>query len=70
MIWYVSSKTGNDASDGRSLETAFKTPQRAVEAAGAGDTILIVPGAYGQDLPQRISTARAANVTVGVVGAD
>jgi hypothetical protein len=68
MIWYVSSKQGNDAQDGRSLATAFKSLQRAVEAAAAGDTILIAPGAYDQDLAARVGAARAANIVVAVAG--
>jgi hypothetical protein len=70
MIFYVSSKTGSDANDGRSLETAFKSLAHATGAASAGDTILLVPGSYGQDLPQQVNAARVAGLTVGVVGAD
>ncbi|MGH6750147.1 MAG: hypothetical protein ACRECI_12635 [Methyloceanibacter sp.] len=68
MIWYVSAKQGNDADDGQSLATAFNSVGRAVEAASPGDTILIVPGAYDQDLPARIAAARAANIIVAVAG--
>ena len=68
MIWYVSSKQGDDAHDGHSLATAFKSLARAVEAASAGDTILIAPGTYDQDLPARVSAARAANIVVAVAG--
>ncbi|MBK5198636.1 MAG: DUF1565 domain-containing protein [Methyloceanibacter sp.] len=70
MIWHVSSKTGNDASDGRTPPTAFKSLQHAVDVAKAGDTILIAPGAYDQDLPARVSAARAANVVVAVAGSE
>ena len=52
MIWYVNSTTGNDAHDGRTSGTAFKSLAHAVDAAKAGDTILIAPGAYDQDLPR------------------
>jgi hypothetical protein len=68
MIWYVSSKQGSDSSDGKSAATAFASLSRAVDAASAGDTILIVPGAYDQDLPARVSEARATNITVSVAG--
>jgi hypothetical protein len=67
MIWYVSPQ-GNDAEDGRKAGTAFKTLGRAVEAASAGDTILLVPGAYDQDLPQQVGAARAAGLAVAVMG--
>jgi hypothetical protein len=39
----------------------------AIEVASAGDTILLVPGAYAQDLPRLVSTARVADIT-GVGG--
>ncbi len=70
MILYVNPATGSDANDGRTAGTAFKSFGRAVEAAKAGDTILIAPGSYDQDLPARVSAARAANVAVLVTGAE
>ncbi len=70
MIWHVNSTTGSDANDGRSSGAAFKTLAHAVEAAKAGDTIMIAPGAYDQDLPGQVSLARAANVVVVVAGSD
>ncbi len=68
MIWYVSSKQGSATGDGRSLATAFKSLAGAAEAASPGDTILIAPGAYDQDLPARVAKARAANIVVSVAG--
>lgn len=68
MIWYVNSKTGDDAHDGQSLATAFASLARAIEKASPGDTILIAPGTYDQDLPARVSEARAANLAVAVTG--
>jgi hypothetical protein len=70
MIWHVNSTTGSDANDGRGSATAFKRLARAVEVAKAGDTILIAPGAYDQDLPGQVSVARAADVVVSVAGSD
>jgi hypothetical protein len=70
MIWYVNSKTGSDANDGRGNSAAFKTLAHAVEIAKAGDNIVIAPGAYDQDLPGQVSLARAANVVVSVAGSD
>ena len=69
MIWYVNSKLNSGTSDGRSLQTAFASLQPALDHAKAGDTILIAPGAYDQDLAARVSAARAANIIVWVVGA-
>jgi hypothetical protein len=70
MIWYVSSKTGSDANDGRTPQAAFKTLARALDAGKAGDTILIAPGAYDQDLAARVSAARTANIVVSVAGSE
>jgi hypothetical protein len=70
MHWYVYSRNGRDANDGRSLKTAFKTLQTAAQTAKAGDTVLIVPGAYDQDLIKQIATMRAANVVVAVAGSE
>jgi hypothetical protein len=70
MILYVNPAIGSDANDGRTAGTAFKTLGRASEAATAGDTIVIAPGAYDQDLPARVSAARAANILVSVAGSE
>ena len=70
MQWYVDSQTGRDANDGRSPKTAFRSLQQAAQAAKAGDTVLIVPGAYDQDMAKQISALRAANVAVAVAGSD
>jgi hypothetical protein len=70
MQWYVDSRSGRDNNDGRSLKTAFKTLQQAGEAAKAGDTVLIVPGAYDQDMPKQVAVLRASNIVVSVAGAD
>lgn len=68
MNWYVNSKTGAGAQDGRSPSTAFKTLGQAIEAAKPGDTLLIAHGAYDQDLPAQVSAARAAGIAVAVMG--
>jgi len=39
--WHVNNKTGDDANDGRSANTAFATIARAVKAAGTSDTIAL-----------------------------
>jgi len=43
---YYVSGTGNDKNDGRSEKTAFATPQKAVNLAGAGDIVVIMDGTY------------------------
>jgi hypothetical protein len=70
MIWYVSASSGSDTQDGRSAATAFKTFAHALNAAKAGDTILIAPGAYDQNLASQVGAARSANVAVAVLGGD
>lgn len=68
MQWYVDSRTGSDANDGRTPETAFSSVQHAIHVAGSGDMVLIAPGAYDQNLPQQISMLRQANVVASVLG--
>jgi hypothetical protein len=70
MQWYVDSRAGRDINDGRSRKTAFKTLQQAGQVAKPGDTVLVVPGTYDQDMPKQISILRAASVVVTVAGAD
>jgi len=68
MQWYVDSRTGDDANDGRGPKTAFKSVQHAIHVVKAGDTVLVAPGAYDQSLPKQISALRAANVVVSMLG--
>jgi hypothetical protein len=70
MTWYVNPKTGNDANDGKSAAAAFKSLAHAVGVASSGDTILIAPGLYDQNLPQQVSAARARNLTISVTGTE
>src|SRR3990170_5204521 len=51
MIWYVNSTTGNDAYDGRTSGTAFKSLARAVDAAKPGDTQNCADGEYADKTP-------------------
>ena len=59
MEWYVDSRTGDDANDGRGPKTAFKSVQHVIHVAKTGDTVLIAPAAYDQNLPKQISALRA-----------
>jgi hypothetical protein len=68
MQWYVDSKRGDDANDGNTAETPFASIQHVVHVATTGDTVLIAPGTYDQNLPKQISVLRQANVVVSVLG--
>jgi hypothetical protein len=68
MTWYVDPKSGNDDNDGKSAKTAFKRLWHAVQAASAGDTIVILPGAYDEELPQLVGAARVGRIHVEVAG--
>ena len=50
MEWYVDSRTGDDANDGRGPKTPFKSVQHVIHVAKAGDTVLIAPAAYDQNV--------------------
>ena len=68
MEWYVDSRSGDDANDGRGPKTPLKSIQHVIHVARAGDNVLIAPAAYDQNLPKQISALRAANVVVAVLG--
>jgi len=46
---YHVSPTGNDANDGLSERSAWKTISHAAKVAKAGDTVLVLPGDYGDE---------------------
>ena len=45
---YVDAVHGNDANDGASEATAFKTLAKALDGLGAGDTVVALPGTYAE----------------------
>jgi len=47
---YYVSTTGSDSNDGLSESTAFRTIQKAVDIVQAGDTVLIMPGTYYEEV--------------------
>ena len=49
VIYYVRT-SGSDANDGRSATRAFRTVQRAMQVAQAGDTVYIGAGTYNEQL--------------------
>jgi len=46
---YYVSTTGNDANDGLSERSAWRTISHAAKVAKAGDTVLVLPGDYGDE---------------------
>lgn len=58
-VYHVATNGGNDFFSGLSPESAFKTIGHALEVAQTGDTILVWPGVYEEDL-----TFQGAAVTV------
>jgi len=62
-VWYVS-KSGNDANDGRSWQTAKLTIGAAVVATAAGATIRIGPGTY----VEAVDASAKANLTLEGAG--
>jgi hypothetical protein len=50
LSYYVDAADGNDLNDGLSPETAFATIQRGINQANDGDTVLVYPGVYTEEL--------------------
>jgi hypothetical protein len=61
--FYVSS-SGDDARDGASLGTAFRTIQRGVKDLGPGDTLLVAPGVYREQVMIEVSGTREQPITI------
>jgi hypothetical protein len=45
-VFYVSIERGDNAADGGTPETAFRTLERAVSRVRGGDTLKVLPGEY------------------------
>jgi hypothetical protein len=48
--FYVSVADGNDLNDGLTPETAFATIQKGIDTAQNGDTVLVYPGVYTEEV--------------------
>jgi alpha-tubulin suppressor-like RCC1 family protein len=49
-VYHVNALNGNDNYDGSSPDTAFATIQRAIDSTGDGDTVLVYPGVYTEEI--------------------
>ena len=47
---YYVNKAGSEAGDGRTRDTAFATIQKGADALAGGDTLIIGPGEYGENV--------------------
>ena len=69
MMWFVDVRSGSDANDGKTRESAFAGLQRAKLAAVPGDNVSMAPGVYDLELEKQIRAARAIGLVIGVTGA-
>ncbi|MFC1677651.1 Ig-like domain-containing protein [Planctomycetota bacterium] len=71
-LHHIDAVDGNDNNDGSSRETAFATIGRGIDAAENGDTVLVWPGVYGEEidfLGKAITVTSAADAAV-IAGVD
>jgi polygalacturonase len=64
---YYVSPNGSDSSAG-TLKSPWKTPQRAADSAGPGDTVYIMPGTYTQSVLLRKSGEEGRPITFSSYG--
>jgi len=63
------SSSGNDASDGSSLEKALKTLGKGLSLAAPGDRVLVEPGTYHESFAASVSGAPGAPIWLSANGA-
>ena len=69
-VQYYINPTGNDAKDGHTISSPFRTIQKAVDLAQPGDVVNLAPGSYLQDVVSRRSGTPTAPITLtGPAGA-
>ena len=66
FVYHVNGTSGNDRNAGLSPETAFATVQKAIDAARDGDSVLVWPGVYREQLifHKAINVQSAADAAV------
>ena len=68
--YHVDSKAGNDANDGLSSETAFRSLERATKCLKAGDVLNLAPGSvFGESLVFKSGGTAAKPIVVRGNGA-
>lgn len=67
---YFVSTNGNDASDGLSIGTAFRTIQRAADAVGPGDTVWVRGGEYREMVSATNYGAPGQRITFAAYGSE
>ena len=72
FTYHVDAFNGNDDDDGWSMETAFATIGRGIEAAEDGDTVLVWPGVYAEavEFLGKAITVRSASDAAVIEGVD
>lgn len=60
-VYYVKTN-GNDSYPGNSIEFAWKTIQKAARTLRPADAVLILPGAYAENVTNRISGTSLSNI--------
>jgi hypothetical protein len=66
-LFYVDGRSGRDGNNGRSRTSAFATVQKAINAARNGDTVLVWPGTYAEEVTfdrKAITVQSAADAAV------
>src|SRR3712207_3648966 len=61
---YYVNASGNDSNNGTTAGTPFKTIQKAVDVAQAGDVINLASGVYMQDIVSKRNGAADAPITI------
>ncbi len=61
--WFVSPE-GNDAAEGRTPETAWRSLQKGADVLGPGDTLTLLPGEYFQQMSLKANGSAEAPITI------